>query len=206
MVLLILGCADKTQIGPAGDVSGSDDADVSGSDDADVSGSDNIPSASDNPLLAYLEDVKLIHEYTVEYESSYSSSGGTRTWQIRYGLKDEEYVSCSGTYQFSGQGEDVTEICTFEDVNKDEPPFGKPMKMSDVVNEVISIADKPMSLIKIDDRDCFYMKQDESNTLFCFNKDKAIVNLAKKGGYGGFQAWWKVDGYGFTEDMSMLIS
>ena len=205
LVLLILGCADKTQIGPTSDVSGDNDAGVSGSDDVGVSGVDNIPSASDNLLLAYLKDVKLMPEYIVEYESSYSSSGGARRWEIRYGLKDEEYVSCSGMYQFSGQGEDVIKICTLKDVNKDDPPFGKPMKMSDVINEAKSIADKPMKLISIDDRDCFYIKQDESNTLLCFNKEKVIVNLVKKGGYGGFQAWWKVVGYGFTQDMRMLV-
>ena len=53
-------------------------------------------------------------DFKINYFSSFSSSGGTRTQDIVYTVDDFEIVSCEGGYEFAARDGTKTEECSLE--------------------------------------------------------------------------------------------
>ena len=184
-VLLIFGCANKTD----------------GVND----------NNQDNLLKTYIDNTKIMFEYNVELNSVMVANSERNQWNIRYGVKDEKYISCEGSFIYvndKDKSKNSFAECSVDKLGPNKPPFDNPTRMSDLIPQIKSVIDKEANQfnnMKFDDRDCFFLRQEKSLVLFCFNEDKSIVNMAKKGFYNGLTFKWNVKGYGFTEEMNSLV-
>ena len=77
------------------------------------------PLTPKEELNVKLGSVNLPNEYSVNCHYGYSSSGGDRDWNIIYDITNENFVSCSGNYHFSGSDGEKDEECTIDMLQKD---------------------------------------------------------------------------------------
>ena len=154
-----------------------------------VENSNNI-----NTLTGYLDRFVALDQYTVEHTRHYTSSGGIRTWDIVYAVDGEKFISCSGSYIFSGI-DSRTVPCTLEALQMGEE-FGLRKTMWAIVSELKALEDVNARLVTVDDLDCFHWGEEEGlRRVACFTQDGAVVSYGGDEGYGGGQFVWLVQGY-----------
>ena len=76
-------------------------------------------------------NINIPDEYSVNFDFSYGSPGGDRSWEVSYGVASGEFTACPGEYHFSGQGDEKTEPCTLEMLQTSEIALFP--KMNDIV-------------------------------------------------------------------------
>ena len=145
-------------------------------------------------------------KYGVDYGFSYSSSGGSRSWNLNFGVVDEEIISVDGGYHFSGTDGEKDEEWTLENVNNNIQETGEnPYIMTTIIGKVMDFSDETTS-ISLSDRECSYSKleNDRLNFLVC-TKEGTITNYYRFGGYGGAQTYWNLVEFEFNEEVMSLF-
>ncbi len=146
-----------------------------------------VPLTPEDAWANQVNSVVIPESYHANYYSTFSSSGGSRTWDNAYDVVNESVISCTGEFRFSGH-DTYSRPCNISE---------RFMLMSDIKS---NLAILEMGMIKsYDNMVCYYNISNpnrEPMTLFvCFNKEDTIVAYGGIGGYGGIQTFWHLDGY-----------
>ncbi|MGV8172376.1 MAG: hypothetical protein ACP5OA_06820 [Candidatus Woesearchaeota archaeon] len=146
-----------------------------------------VPLTPEQAWINQVNSVVVPYSYHANYYSTFSGSSGSRLWDIAYDVVNETVVSCTGGFMFSGR-ETYTRSCN---VSEDF------VLMSEIKSNLTILE---MGIFqRYDKMYCYYNISNPSNSpmiLFvCFNQGHNIVAYGGKGGYGGIQTFWHLDGY-----------
>ena len=150
-------------------------------------------------------NINIPDEYSVNFDFSYGSPGGDRSWEVSYGVASGEYTACSGEYHFSGQGDEKTEPCTLEMLQTSEIALFP--KMNDIVTKVNTNFQTEVFVLNAADRDCYYVENEDGYAygVVCFNSEKELVTYLAKGGYGSAETIWLLNDYDLTDEVEDLM-
>jgi len=167
------------------------------------------PLTTEEELDFKLDSANIPDAYSVNFDYSYSSSGGDRSWDVNYEIVDNEFTACTGEYKFSGQGEEKIEPCTLEMLNSNKATDMIIPKMNGMVAKAKLAFKEDKEVLKLitTDRHCYYIQNMDGRTtdVVCFNAEHEIVTYLAKGGYGMAEMIWLLNNYELTDEVEDLM-